>query len=514
MEYCMQTYPPLLHFGCLQGIHHKLTKRELQHVFGVEEVHQVPEYELIKTEKFRKEDGGLRIRFSAWGDEYVLDLKPNSRLISPHLGTVSSHGKVPVAISDCRSLMGTLIMDDHFLVLQSVPQRIRHHNPKEHLVFKRSPSLLTNFERNIEEEIIRLNDVQEPFCDTSENMDDPIAAEILSLNYTIPSAAKLDSPFVFPNLDPITLEIGLFLDSKLFEHFQRDFIQDAEQHLLDFSLALINNVHVLYQQPTLSPNLDIVIVRYEMWKSQPSNLATFVHKNGQAQSLLDAFCRHQAHINPGTDLTDMGHWDHGVLLTGYDIYHTTASVAGVAPVARMCDQLFACSLVEGLHLGRSFVLAHEMGHNESGTGNCLRDGSPGLVERNHLQDGRTPGQRFTADQQCAYFWGRDYKVEIPSGRSMEWCHEGQCLPWTSGPPPQVIHGGWSRWSTDDRCPVQHCQITDSIAIRPQHRDCVNPAPTKCVLWLLRIVGTQGPALRGALRLGLPRSLTSALREIS
>lgn len=67
-------------------------------------------------------------------------------------------------------------------------------------------------------------------------------------------------------------------------------------------------------------------------------------------------------MNPGTDLTDMNHWDHGVLLTGYDIYHTTTSVAGVAPVARMCDPLFACSLVEGLHLGRSFVLAHEMGH--------------------------------------------------------------------------------------------------------------------------------------------------------
>ena len=49
----------------------------------------------------------------------------------------------------------------------------------------------------------------------------------------------------------------------------REYIQDAEQHLLDFSLALINNVHVLYQQPTLSPNLEIVIVRYEMWKAQP-----------------------------------------------------------------------------------------------------------------------------------------------------------------------------------------------------------------------------------------------------
>lgn len=46
------------------------------------------------------------------------------------------------------------------------------------------------------------------------------------------------------------------------------------------------------------------------------NLATHLHKNGQAQTLLDSFCRHQARINPGTDLTDPGHWDHGVLLTG------------------------------------------------------------------------------------------------------------------------------------------------------------------------------------------------------
>lgn len=46
----------------------------------------------------------------------------------------------------------------------------------------------------------------------------------------------------------------------------------------------------------------------------------------------------------------------------YNIYHSTPSVAGVAPVARMCDPTFSCSLVEGMHLGRSFVLAHEMGH--------------------------------------------------------------------------------------------------------------------------------------------------------
>lgn len=91
----------------------------------------------------------------------------------------------------------------------------------------------------------------------------------MELNYTLPSEAKLDSFFIFPQLDPITLEIGLFLDSQLYEHFKREFSQDPDQHLTEFSLALINNVHVLYQQPTLSPNLDIVIVHFELWKTQP-----------------------------------------------------------------------------------------------------------------------------------------------------------------------------------------------------------------------------------------------------
>lgn len=85
----------------------------------------------------------------------------------------------------------------------------------------------------------------------------------------MPAEGNLDSLFIFPQLDPITLEIGLFLDSKLYEHFQREYIGDPEQHLVDFSLALINNVHVLYQQSSMTPNLDIVIVRFELWKKQP-----------------------------------------------------------------------------------------------------------------------------------------------------------------------------------------------------------------------------------------------------
>uniref|UniRef100_A0A914ZHP6 Peptidase M12B domain-containing protein n=1 Tax=Panagrolaimus superbus TaxID=310955 RepID=A0A914ZHP6_9BILA len=451
--------------------------------------------------------------------------------------------------------MGVIVMDNHFLMLQTVPERLKHEQEEQHLIYKRDAALINPLEHfSFSEEPVRVElneDDSAEFCDVELSLN----ASFDSANYSIPSEAKLDSLFIFPQHDPITLEIGLFLDSKLYEHFEREFSRNADQHLTDFALALINNVHVLYQQPTLSPNLDVVIVRFEMWKKQPPPLETSIHKNGQAQTLLDSFCRYQARINPGTDLSDPGHWDHGVLLTGYDIYHTTTSVAGVAPVARMCDELFACSLVEGLHLGRSFVLAHEMGHNmgmlhdgvqnqcgrscclmsavngagktswstcsvrefnafllqldESGRGNCLRDPAFSINAHDHMSDGRLPGQRFTADQQCSYFWGRDYQVEIPVGRNMDdicrilwcgnsgstistahpalegsfcgsqkWCQEGRCQPWRQGlPPPNIIHGGWSEWTSDQMaCPITPCQISGSISMKSQLRTCTEPAP--------------------------------------
>uniref|UniRef100_A0AC35G3W0 Peptidase M12B domain-containing protein n=1 Tax=Panagrolaimus sp. PS1159 TaxID=55785 RepID=A0AC35G3W0_9BILA len=573
------------HSSAVTGLHHKLTKRELIYTFGVEHKSLVPEYTLIRTRRETGPNGRLKkINFDAWNSTYEIELIPNNKLISPNLisvihdkngtiintkglpadiktnchyhGSVKSHDNVKAAISHCNNLMGVIVMDNHFLMLQTIPERLKHEQEDHHLVYKRDAALINPLEHfSFSEEPVRVElneDDSAEFCDVELSLN----AIVDPANYSIPSEAKLDSLFIFPQHDPITLEIGLFLDSKLYEHFEREFSKSADQHLTDFALALINNVHVLYQQPTLSPNLDVVIVRFEMWKKQPPPLETTIHKNGQAQTLLDSFCRYQARINPGTDLSDPGHWDHGVLLTGYDIYHTTTSVAGVAPVARMCDELFACSLVEGLHLGRSFVLAHEMGHNmgmvhdgvqnqcgrscclmsavngagktswstcsvrefnafllqldQSGRGNCLRDPAFSINSHDHMSDGRLPGQRFTADQQCSYFWGRDYQVEIPVGRNMDdicrilwcgnsgstistahpalegsfcgsqkWCQEGRCEPWRqpSFPTPKVVHGGWSEWTSAQKaCPITPCQISGSISMKAQLRTCTEPAP--------------------------------------
>jgi hypothetical protein len=40
-------------------------------------------------------------------------------------GNVISHNNVQAAISNCRKLMGVIVMDDHFLMLQTIPERVR-----------------------------------------------------------------------------------------------------------------------------------------------------------------------------------------------------------------------------------------------------------------------------------------------------------------------------------------------------------------------------------------------------
>lgn len=63
-------------------------------------------------------------------------------------------------------------------------------------------------------------------------------------NYSIPIGADNDDVPIYTGATPLTIEMGVFLDNKLWDHFVEEFGNDrAEQELVDFSLALINNVN-------------------------------------------------------------------------------------------------------------------------------------------------------------------------------------------------------------------------------------------------------------------------------
>uniref|UniRef100_A0A0R3RG31 Pep_M12B_propep domain-containing protein n=1 Tax=Elaeophora elaphi TaxID=1147741 RepID=A0A0R3RG31_9BILA len=187
----------------LQNFHHRLTKRELQQVFAVSHHEEVPEYALIDVNSKQLSDGTTHLLFDAWNQKFHVDLRPNLKLLSPHLisvvrdgkkswksrglpahlkadchfhGKVLSHGNVSAAISYCDRLTGTIIMDDHFLLLQTVPQRLRdvHQVKQRHIIYKREVDQLSNLEYALEEQLSKLNEqsIENEFCDVSKSVDD------------------------------------------------------------------------------------------------------------------------------------------------------------------------------------------------------------------------------------------------------------------------------------------------------------------------------------------------------
>ncbi|KFD49879.1 hypothetical protein M513_09208, partial [Trichuris suis] len=474
-------------------------------------------------------------------------------------GYVLSHRNANVALSVCGFIRGIIALDDHFLIIHpKYESSVRlPKGPHRHLIYKRSlppkPVLDEDTLQHVEETVF--HEIQpEVFCDVEA------------------SPAQLPLPFQSDyarrNLpDVLTLELAVFTDDKLWQVFKNIYASKAEEELQDYAISLINNVNLLFQQPTIRPKLKIQVVHFEMWKDSPEALKSTVHKHGEAQLFLDAFCRFQSKLS-----STGKRWDHATLLTGYDIYHSTTSVAGVAPVARMCDPQFSCSLIEGNHLGRSFVMAHEMGHksefghkmllphyqfvcslgmlhdgiqNQCSQTCCLMSSVNGAGRtawspcstrelqsfllaisrpessiRNCLSAAETPresavagkklplpGQRYTADEQCEFFWGKGYGHEIPEGKSRadicyvlwcsnggttissahpalegtwcggsNWCKNGKCVPWPADQVPPAVDGQWSAWSSLKHSHCSDCVVKGAIRLRKEVRMCSSPSP--------------------------------------
>eukprot|EP00095_Tigriopus_kingsejongensis_P012524 maker-scaffold455_size166772-snap-gene-0.42 protein:Tk12524 transcript:maker-scaffold455_size166772-snap-gene-0.42-mRNA-1 annotation:"a disintegrin and metalloproteinase with thrombospondin motifs 18-like isoform x1" len=66
------------------------------------------------------------------------------------------------------------------------------------------------------------------------------------------------------------------------------------------------------------------------------------------------------------DTDNPGHWDHGLLLTGLNLFDRQPkfdSVIGLAWVSGMCHPSYSCTINEGSNFESVYVIAHEMGHN-------------------------------------------------------------------------------------------------------------------------------------------------------
>lgn len=70
----------------------------------------------------------------------------------------------------------------------------------------------------------------------------------------------------------LQVELAVFVDELLWRHFNSKYGSQAHQKLQDYTLTLLNNIQIMYYQPTATPPLTFRVIRYEVLQTQPVSL--------------------------------------------------------------------------------------------------------------------------------------------------------------------------------------------------------------------------------------------------
>uniref|UniRef100_A0AC35TTE2 Peptidase M12B domain-containing protein n=1 Tax=Rhabditophanes sp. KR3021 TaxID=114890 RepID=A0AC35TTE2_9BILA len=245
----------------------------------------------------------------------------------------------------------------------------------------------------------------------------------------------------------LTMEIGIFADQILWQHYSSKYGGDAYNKLQNFILTMFNNIQIMYHQPSMMPKVNFKIVRYEVLKVQPSALAFHLHSHGEATRYLSYFSRYQRNLNVGSDTN--------LLLSGLNLFRSggSNSISGIARLDGCCDPWNSAGIGEGLDFAVSSILTHEIGHtlgmrhdnnfcqdkyimsSSLGPGkvtfstcslrdfhtflqrldnrgrNCMRTNS--MPEKLRINPDSLPGSLYSADEQCRLMHGPNYRQVTP-----------------------------------------------------------------------------------------------------
>ncbi|CAD6185365.1 unnamed protein product [Caenorhabditis auriculariae] len=477
------------------AIHREMSPTELRHFFGTSDKGKVPEYFLDKPVRTDADDGTfyynvtfsdrsvqyfLRRRHDLFAKEFHVVLRDESPSISLHLpvadcvyeGESVSHDGMRIALAGCgNNLHGMVITPEGEYHLIQPHARSGHH-----VIHKRS-----------------LDEMEHSCLFEPENDPYPEDRAESAMKSTLMRLVK-DIRRSDYRKDILTVELAVFTDDAMWQHFRRMYGTEAEENMHTFIMAVVNNIDILYTQKTIQPRINI---------KNSSAMSARQHLSGNVDKLLDAFCQYQHDINPPHE-SDPRHWDHALLFSGYDLYRDgMRTVAGYAPVKGMCSGVRSCTINEGLDFGSVFVVTHEMGHSlgmyhdgdndcdlrccimspSVGTGkthwshcsvsemstfvghlgddfrapNCLRDSPTSEQPAMMFKDKENPGQLFTLDEQCEIFHGECWKHELKDGQklqnvcSMVWCGNGEGIIRTAHPALEGTYCGFGMVCHQGQC---------------------------------------------------------------
>ncbi|XP_018574479.1 A disintegrin and metalloproteinase with thrombospondin motifs adt-2-like [Anoplophora glabripennis] len=499
----------------LEALHDYMTEPELAYYFQTADRSIIPDYEVIylplvlpvkeASSVFGDEDEEIEYNFSAFQRPIELKLRRNPSITASNFKTyIHNHDKIEslpdspknchylhkdrstvASISICspRTVQGLVFLENSTLEIHPLTERLQT------LLKLREPLVETLLDEEVKmPHIVKRANFLTDFL----NYDIlPIAGNVWTENEEV-NPSVYDNNFNKVNrydwsypeaasyrpAGGLTLELALFFDEAAYKIFAPHFNND-DKKLQDMLLAYMNGVQALYHHPSLGTILELVLVRLDIMKQQPSAMP---HYNGERGKLLDSFCAYQKGINPSGD-SNPDHWDMALYVSGLDFFayekgRKSGVTMGLATVGGVCLDQYACVIAEfgttnifgkpypSAGFTSVYISAHEIGHNlgmhHDNSGNscpkegyimspsrgtngetqwstcsadvmaklswakCLQDSgkSPKNLDHSHFLD--TPGQIFTAKRQCELLLRDKDATMLPHQELSTICYNLQC----------------------------------------------------------------------------------------
>ncbi|XP_053559303.1 A disintegrin and metalloproteinase with thrombospondin motifs 3 [Bombina bombina] len=334
----------------------------------------------------------LYFNVTAFGKEFHLKLRPNTRLIAPnavvewheeftdaqngtyngneqltennqektlikeplwtncaYVGEITDIPGASVALSNCDGLAGMIRTneDEYFIEPLEKGKQTEEEKGRIHVIYKRSTAKQVSLDEpqtTPEADFSSLDDLDHIYSNVEEQINERRRRHTTENDYNI--------------------EILLGVDDSVVRFH-------GKEHVQNYLLTLMNIVNEIYHDDSIGVHINVVLVRMIMLGYAKS--ISLIERGNPSRS-LDNVCR-WAYQQQRSDPNHSEHHDHAIFLTRQDF--GPAGMQGYAPVTGMCHPFRSCTLNHEDGFSSAFVVAHETGHvlgmEHDGQGNRCGD---------------------------------------------------------------------------------------------------------------------------------------------
>ncbi|XP_061201802.1 A disintegrin and metalloproteinase with thrombospondin motifs 3 isoform X2 [Neopsephotus bourkii] len=336
----------------------------------------------------------LYFNVTAFGQEFHLRLKPNTRLVAPeavvewyedsvqtgsdacnasqsrtaterlwkreplwtncaYVGDITDIPGASVAISNCDGLAGMIRTnkDEYFIEPLERGKQMEEEKGRIHMVYRRSA--VAHHPTDMLPDVHR----EESFLGVPGELSSLSSRVEQQLNSTLRRRRHAGD-------DDYNIEVLLGVDDSVIRFH-------GKEHVQNYLLTLMNIVNEIYHDESLGIHINVMLVRMIMLGYAKS--ISLIERGNPSRS-LENVCR-WAHQQQKSDPNHSEHHDHAIFLTRQDF--GPAGMQGYAPVTGMCHPVRSCTLNHEDGFSSAFVVAHETGHvlgmEHDGQGNRCGD---------------------------------------------------------------------------------------------------------------------------------------------